>query len=62
MSFFTILLLNTRFFLEKLHPSSRAYKLLVNGCLDEGTGNGRLEREIQIVRNKDDAVILLHKN
>jgi hypothetical protein len=56
---FTIPLAQYEIFLEKLPPSSRVYELLVNGCFDEETCNGRLERKIQVLCNKDDAVILL---
>ena len=31
-------------FLEKIHPSSRAYEILANGCFDHDTSFGYLER------------------
>ena len=56
----TIPLAQYDLFLEKIHPTSRAYELLVNGCFDEDISNGQSEGKIQILCNKDEAVMLLH--
>jgi len=55
----TIPLAQYDLFIEKIHPLSRAYELLVNGCFDQETSDGHLERKIQILCNKDEAVLLL---
>jgi len=55
----TIPLAQYDLFIEKIHPSSRAYELLVNGCFDQEISDGHLERKIQILCNKDEAVLLL---
>lgn len=56
----TIPLAQYDLFLEKMHPSSRAYELLMNGCFDQELSNGHLERKMQTLCNTDDAVMLLH--
>ena len=56
----TIPLAQYDLFVEKLHRTSRAYELLVNGCFDEDISNAQCERKIQILCNKDEAVTLLH--
>jgi len=53
----TIPLAQYDLFLEKMHPSSRAYELLMNGCFDQELSNGHLERKMQILCN---TVMLLH--
>jgi hypothetical protein len=55
----TIPLAQYDLFLEKMHPTSRAYELLVNGCFGENLPNAQCERKIQILCNKDEAVMLL---
>jgi hypothetical protein len=55
----TIPLAQYDFFVEKIHPSSRAYELLMNGCFDQEICDGHLERKMQILCNKDEAVMLL---
>ena len=47
-------------FLEKIHPSSRAYEILANGCFDQDSSYGYLERKIHVLCSKDQAVMLLH--
>ena len=56
----TIPLAQYDLFLEKMHPSSRAYELLMNGGFDQELSNGHFERKMQILCNTDDAVMLLH--
>ena len=56
----TIPLAQYDLFLEKIHPASRAYELLVNGCFDEDISDPQAERKIQILCNKDEAAMLLH--
>ena len=46
-------------FVERIHPSSRAYELLMNGCFDQKICDGQFERKMQILCNKDEAVMLL---
>jgi hypothetical protein len=46
-------------FLEKVHPSSRGYEVLVNGCFDQDSSNAYVERKIQVLCSKDEAVMLL---
>jgi len=46
-------------FVERIPPSSRAYELLVNGCFDQEICDGQFERKMQILCNKDEAVMLL---
>jgi len=55
----TIPLAQYDLFMERIHPSSRAYELLMNSCLDQEICDGRLERKMQILCNKDEAVLLL---
>ena len=47
-------------FLEKVHPSSRAYEILVNGCFDQDSTEDYVQRKIQVLCSKDEAVMLLH--
>ena len=56
----TIPLAQYDFFLERIHPSSRAYEILINGCFDEDVSYAHSERKMQILCNKDEAVMLLH--
>jgi len=56
----TIPLAQYDLFLEKIHPSSRAYEVLVNGCFDQDSSDVYVERKIQVLCNKDEAVMLLH--
>src|SRR5690348_2044940 len=46
-------------FLEKVHPPSRAYEILVNGCFDQDSTEGYVQRKIQVLCSKDEAVMLL---
>ena len=55
----TIPLAQYDLFVEKIHPLSRAYELLMNGCFDQEICDGHLERKMQILCNKDEAVMLL---
>lgn len=55
----TIPLAQYDLFVERIHPSSRAYELLINGCFDQEISDGQLERKMQILCNKDEAVMLL---
>ena len=55
----TIPLAQYDFFLERIHPLSRAYELLINGCFDEDFSYTHSERKMQILCNKDEAVMLL---
>ena len=45
-------------FLEKIHPSSRAYEVLINACLDQDSSDGH--SKMQVLCSKDEAVMLLH--
>jgi hypothetical protein len=56
----TIPLAQYDWFLEKVHASSRAYEVLVNGCFDQGSFDGYLERKIKVLCSKDEAVMLLN--
>ena len=48
----TIPLAQYDFFLERIHPSSRAYELLINGCFDEDISYADSERKMQILATK----------
>jgi hypothetical protein len=56
----TIPLAQYDLFLKKVYPSSRAYEVLVNGCFDQDSSDGCVERKIQVLCSKDEAVTLLH--
>ena len=49
----TIPLAQYDLFLEKMHPSSRASELLMNGCFDQELSDGHLECKMQILCNTD---------
>ena len=55
----TIPLAQYDLFIERIHPSSRAYELLVNGCFYREICHEQLERKMQILCNNDEAVMLL---
>jgi hypothetical protein len=46
-------------FLEKTNPSSRVYELLINGCFDQDNSDAQVERKMQVLCNKDEAIMLL---
>ena len=46
-------------FLEKVHPSSRGYEVLLNGCFDQDRSDAYVERKIQVLCSKDEAAMLL---
>ena len=46
-------------FLEKINPSSRVYQLLKNGCFDQDNSDAQVERKMQVLCNKDEAIMLL---
>jgi hypothetical protein len=55
----TIPLAQYDLFLEKIDPQSRAYEVLINACLDQDSSDGHIERKMQVVCSKDEAVMLL---
>jgi hypothetical protein len=55
----TIPLAQYDLFLEKLHPSSRVYEVLVNGCFDQDSSDSYLERKIQVLCSEGEAVMVL---
>ncbi len=55
----TIPLAQYELFLETIRPSSRAYELLMSGCFHQEICEDHLECKMQILCNKDDAVMLL---
>ena len=55
----TIPLAQYDLFVERIHPSSRAYALLIDGCFYQEICDGQFERKMQIFCNKDEAVMLL---
>jgi hypothetical protein len=56
----TIPLAQYDLFLEKVHPSMRAYEVLINGCFHQDSIDGYLERKIQVLCSRDEAAMLLH--
>ena len=46
---------SVRFILGESHPSSRAYEILVNGCFDQDSTEGYIQRKIQVLCSKDEA-------
>ena len=55
----TIPLAQYDFFLERIHPLSRAYEILINGCFDEDVSYAHSERKCRFSATKTEAVMLL---